>query len=97
MPQAFPEHPIEVFRRNVWVSPFWEGSVGDVIETLGWDRVMFGSDYPHPEGLPDPKGFWKYAEGMDEKRTRDFMGDNARRLLGLPVRNPAEAQQRVPA
>jgi predicted TIM-barrel fold metal-dependent hydrolase len=96
MPQAFPEHPIEVFRRNVWVSPFWEGSVGDVIETLGWDRVMFGSDYPHPEGLPDPKGFWKYAEGMDEKRTYDFMGDNARRLLGLPVRNPAEASAPLP-
>jgi predicted TIM-barrel fold metal-dependent hydrolase len=91
MPQAFPEHPIEVFRRNVWVSPFWEGSVSDVIATLGWDRVMFGSDYPHPEGLPEPKGFWKYAEGMDEKRTYDFMGDNARRLLGLPVRNPAQA------
>jgi hypothetical protein len=25
---------------------------------------------------------------MDEKRARDFMGDNARRLLGIPVRNP---------
>jgi predicted TIM-barrel fold metal-dependent hydrolase len=50
---------------------------------------MFGSDYPHPEGLPEPKDFYKYAEGMDEKRARDFMGDNARRLLGIPVRNPA--------
>jgi predicted TIM-barrel fold metal-dependent hydrolase len=49
---------------------------------------MFGSDYPHPEGLPEPKGFFKYAEGMDEKRARDFMGDNARRLLGVPVLNP---------
>jgi predicted TIM-barrel fold metal-dependent hydrolase len=27
MPQAFREHPVEVFRRNVWVSPFWEGKV----------------------------------------------------------------------
>ncbi|GGL13823.1 amidohydrolase family protein [Nocardia jinanensis] len=90
MPQAFPEHPIDVFRRNIWVSPFWEGSVADVVETVGWDRVMFGSDFPHPEGLEEPKGFFRYAEGMDEKRTYDFMGDNARRFLGLPVRNPAE-------
>ncbi|MCW2829396.1 MAG: Amidohydrolase [Aeromicrobium sp.] len=89
MPQAFPEHPIDVFRRNIWVSPFWEGSVDDVVNTVGWDRVMFGSDFPHPEGLTEPKGFWEYAEGMDEKRTYDFMGDNARRFLGLPVRNPA--------
>jgi predicted TIM-barrel fold metal-dependent hydrolase len=90
MPQAFPEHPVEVFRRNVWVSPFWEGAVADVVETVGWDRVLFGSDYPHPEGLSEPRGYYAYAEGMDEKRTRDFMGDNARRLMGLPVRNPAD-------
>ncbi|MCW2530074.1 MAG: hypothetical protein JWM76_4934 [Pseudonocardiales bacterium] len=88
MPQAFPEHPVEVLRRNLWVSPFWEGSVAEVVDMLGWDKVMFGSDFPHPEGLPEPKGYYKYAEGMDEKRARDFMGDNARRLLGLPVRNP---------
>ncbi|GAA1844021.1 amidohydrolase family protein [Pseudonocardia ailaonensis] len=89
MPQTFEEHPLDVFRRNVWVSPFWEGSVEDVVETVGWDRVLFGSDYPHPEGLTEPRGFYKYAEGMDEKRARDFMGDNARRFLGIPVRNPA--------
>ena len=91
MPQAFPEHPIDVFRRNVWISPFWEGSVEDVVETVGWDRVMFGSDFPHPEGLEEPKGIFRYnEEDLSEKRMYDFMGDNARRFLGLPVRNPAE-------
>ncbi len=85
MPQNFPEHPHDVFRRNIWVSPFWEGCVADVVDTVGWDKVMFGSDYPHPEGLAEPKGYWKYAEGMDIRRTYDFMGDNARRLLGLPL------------
>ncbi|WP_040830877.1 amidohydrolase family protein [Nocardia jiangxiensis] len=97
MPQAFPEHPHEVFRRNIWVSPFWEGKVADVVHTVGWDKVLFGSDFPHPEGLAEPRGFYKYAEGMDERRTRDFMGDNARRLLGLPVRNPAGDSVPVPA
>ena len=38
----------------------------DVVATVGWDRVLFGSDYPHPEGLAEPKGFYKYAEGMDD-------------------------------
>ncbi|MET4430458.1 MULTISPECIES: amidohydrolase family protein [unclassified Mycolicibacterium] len=88
MPQNFPEHPHDVFRRNIWVSPFWEGCVSDVVNTVGWDRVMFGSDYPHPEGLAEPNGFWKYAEGMDVRRTYDFMGDNARRFMGLPIANP---------
>jgi predicted TIM-barrel fold metal-dependent hydrolase len=91
MPQAFEENPVEVLRRNCWVSPFWEGSVADVVEWVGWDKVMFGSDYPHPEGLPEPRGYYEYAEGMDERRAYDFMGDNARRLLGLPVRHPQGA------
>lgn len=88
MPMNFPEHPLDVFRRNIWVSPFWEGAVSDVVETVGWDRVLFGSDYPHPEGLAEPRGFWKYCEGMDVRRTYDFMGDNARRFMGLPLANP---------
>ncbi|WP_445168593.1 amidohydrolase family protein [Mycolicibacterium sp. Dal123E01] len=96
MPQNFPEHPHDVFRRNIWVSPFWEGSVSDVVNTVGWDKVLFGSDYPHPEGLAEPRGFWKYAEGMDERRTYDFMGDNARRFMGLPLANPDPAALTAP-
>jgi len=97
MPQNFAEHPLDVFRRNIWVSPFWEGSVSDVVETVGWDRVMFGSDYPHPEGLAEPKGYFKYAEGMDRRRTYDFMGDNARRFMGLPIRNTDPDAAKPPA
>ncbi|BBZ27345.1 amidohydrolase [Mycolicibacterium madagascariense] len=96
MPQNFPEHPHDVFRRNCWVSPFWEGSVADVVETVGWDKVMFGSDWPHPEGLATPKGYWKYAEGMDVRRTYDFMGDNARRFMGLPLANPDPSAVKPP-
>ncbi|WP_029113555.1 amidohydrolase family protein [Mycobacterium sp. URHB0044] len=97
MPQNFPEHPHDVFRRNIWVSPFWEGCVSDVVTTVGWDKVMFGSDYPHPEGLAEPKGFWRYAEGMDVRRTYDFMGDNARRFMGLPIANPDPSAAHPPA
>jgi predicted TIM-barrel fold metal-dependent hydrolase len=97
MPQNFPEHPLEVFRRNIWVSPFWEGSVSDVVETVGWDRVLFGSDYPHPEGLAQAKDYFKYAEGMDRRRTFDFMGDNARRFMGLPIANPDPDAVKPPA
>lgn len=88
MPQAFDEHPHDVFRRNIWVSPFWEGNVADVVATVGWDKVLFGSDWPHPEGLAEPKGFYKYAEDMDRRRAYDYMGDNARRFMGLPIKNP---------
>jgi hypothetical protein len=36
------------------------------------------------ETLPSQKGFWRYAEAMDERRTYDFPGDNAHRFMGLP-------------
>lgn len=85
MPNAFDEHPVEVFKRNIWVSPFWEGSVSDVMSTLGPDKVLFGSDYPHPEGLAEPCGYFKYAGGLEPKDTVRFMGDNARKFLGLPL------------
>lgn len=60
----------------------------DLVNTVGWDRVPFGSDYPHPEGLAEPKAFWKHTEGMDTRRTYDFKGDDARRFMGLPIANP---------
>ncbi|OBK68575.1 amidohydrolase [Mycobacterium colombiense] len=96
MPKALDEHPVDVLRRNVWVSPFWEGNVADVVASLGWDKVMFGSDWPHPEGLPEPKAYWKYGEGMDERRTWDYLGDNVRRFMGLPIKNPDPGAIRPP-
>ena len=54
MPQMFAEDPVEAFKRNVYVSPFHEDSFDKIIEVMGVDHVLFGSDYPHPEGLADP-------------------------------------------
>ncbi len=88
MPQGFEEHPHDIFRRNMWVSPFWEGKVNDLIDLVGEDRVLYGSDWPHPEGLEEPNGIYKYSDPMTEDVTYDFMGDNARRLMGMPVINP---------
>ena len=61
MPNEFPEHPLDVFHRNVWVNPFWEDSVTGLVDLIGADRVCFGSDYPHPEGLDDPLAWRRRA------------------------------------
>ena len=82
MPQAFAEHPVEVMRRNCWVSPFWEGSVAEVVEWLGWDKVMFGSDYPHPEGLAEPCSYVDHLpEGLADDDLRKIMGGNLARIM----------------
>jgi len=45
--------------------------------------VLFGSDYPHPEGVSDPIDWLTKLEGLDDAAVRMIMRDNAARLLGL--------------
>jgi predicted TIM-barrel fold metal-dependent hydrolase len=87
MPQEFAENPVDVFRRNVFVNPFWEDDVSRLIDVVGSDHVLFGSDYPHPEGLSQPLDYLDelgHAD-LDDVTIRRVMSDNAHRLLRLPV------------
>ena len=34
------------FRRNVWINPFWEDDINEVVDLMGADRVIFGSTGP---------------------------------------------------
>ncbi|WP_262401401.1 amidohydrolase family protein [Actinomadura sp. CNU-125] len=84
-PEAFGEHPVDAVKRNVHVSPFWEENMADLAEMIGVDKVLFGSDYPHPEGLADPV---TYVDALDKKRLSDkdqadIMGGNLARLMSV--------------
>jgi predicted TIM-barrel fold metal-dependent hydrolase len=83
MPQDFMEDPIEVLKRNIHVSPFWEEDLGELAKVIGEDRVLFGSDFPHPEGLADPVSYVKQLDGVPEETVRKIMGGNMARLVGL--------------
>jgi predicted TIM-barrel fold metal-dependent hydrolase len=83
MPQDFPEDPIAVFKRNIHVSPFWEEDLGALAELIGVDHVLFGSDYPHPEGLADPASYVGQLEGAPEETVRKIMGGNLARLMNV--------------
>lgn len=83
MPQDFLEDPVEVFRRNVRVSPFWEEDLGALAELIGTDNVLFGSDYPHPEGLADPASYVDELDGLPDEAIRRIMGGNLARLMGV--------------
>jgi predicted TIM-barrel fold metal-dependent hydrolase len=80
---SWPEHPVEVFRRNVWVHPFHEEDPKGLIELLGADRVCFGSDYPHVEGLSDPVGWIDEIADLPMDQIEMVMGGNARGLIGV--------------
>jgi predicted TIM-barrel fold metal-dependent hydrolase len=81
MPNEFPEHPRDVFQRNVWVNPFWEDSVTGLVELLGSERVCFGSDYPHPEGLDDPVGWHEEVGDLPPADVERIMSTNLKALL----------------
>jgi len=81
MPQDFLEDPVEVFRRNIHVSPFWEEDLGALAELIGVERVLFGSDYPHPEGLAEPASYADELAGLPEDTVRAIMGGNLARLM----------------
>jgi predicted TIM-barrel fold metal-dependent hydrolase len=78
-----PEHPREVFHRNVWVNPFWEDSVTGLVDLIGADRVCFGSDYPHPEGLDDPVAWRHELDGVPAADVERIMSTNMFGLLGV--------------
>ncbi len=83
MPQDFLENPVDVFKRNIHVSPFWEEDLGALAEMIGEDHVLFGSDYPHPEGLADPATYVDELEGVPEPVVRKIMGGNLARLMNV--------------
>jgi len=51
----FKDDPADSFREHVWINPFWEDDIAEVIEHMGADHVIVGSDWPHMEGLAHPR------------------------------------------
>ncbi|TDB87478.1 amidohydrolase [Actinomadura sp. KC216] len=83
MPQVFPEPPSETFKRNFWMHPFHEEDPRDLIKLLGADHIIFGSDYPHVEGLADPLSYVDELTGIPDEDVRKIMGGNMMGLLGV--------------
>jgi predicted TIM-barrel fold metal-dependent hydrolase len=83
MPGYWKNDPVDTLRRHVWINPFWEDDVTVVAECMGTDRVIFGSDWPHVEGLPEPLDYVRELKGFDTDETRRILLDNVQELLTL--------------
>jgi predicted TIM-barrel fold metal-dependent hydrolase len=81
VPGVFNADPYELFLEHVWVSPFFEDDVVALVERVGANHVLFGSDYPHAEGLAEPTSFVKEIDGLPDGDVRKIMHDNARALV----------------
>ena len=76
----FPEDPVETFRRHIWINPFWEDDVDEVLEHMGAERVLFGSDWPHIEALPEPLQYVQEVDHLPADQQRRIMFDNVAQL-----------------
>jgi predicted TIM-barrel fold metal-dependent hydrolase len=73
----------DIFRGHVYVTPFYPKDVPSLLQVMGASHVLFGSDYPHSEGLTEPVGF---ADGLTQfgvgpTDIRRIMRDNLTTLL----------------
>ncbi|MEU5880558.1 amidohydrolase family protein [Spirillospora sp. NPDC047279] len=81
MPNEFGENPVELVKRQIHVSPFWEEDMAELTGLIGVERVLFGSDYPHPEGLADPVTYVDALGKLGEADQAKIMGGNLARLI----------------
>jgi predicted TIM-barrel fold metal-dependent hydrolase len=89
-PKLFDEDPMVTFKRSIFVHPFHEEDTVGLVQLIGADNVVFGSDYPHPEGLFDPVTFVDELDGLPEEDKRKVMGANLAKLMGVdPVAKAA--------
>ena len=75
--------PGETFRRQFWIVPFFEDDIAAVARAAGVERVVHGSDYPHPEGLHSSADMLRELGSFGAVEQRRIMRANAAGLLGL--------------
>ncbi len=80
--------PSEYFKSNIYATFWFENNfnrLSDLVNTVGEDRILFETDFPHPTCLyPNPL---QSVEGklsvLSEAARRKILGENARKLYRL--------------
>jgi len=85
-PRHYTDDPVDVFREHVWINPFWEDDMVEIIELMGANHVTYGSDWPHMEGMGHPRDILGELDGISEADQHLVLHDNA---AGLNELRPA--------
>src|SRR3546814_5733068 len=69
----------------------------ELIEVMGADHILFGSDYPHPEGLAEPCSYLDHLPaGLSDDVIAGIMGGNLATIMKVPVQiGRASCRERV--
>jgi aminocarboxymuconate-semialdehyde decarboxylase len=82
------EHPPSHYLDRFYVDSvvFDERALRLLVDTLGADRVLVGSDYPYPLGERPAGGLVRSSSFLDETARAQILSRNAATFLGLGVR-----------
>ncbi len=82
-PELFADHPTDTIRSKVFTIPYAEDDIPALVERIGENNVLFGSDRPHGEGLADPCSFRDLLAGLPGSSVDRIMRGNLADLIGL--------------
>jgi len=78
---AFAQDPVEIFRKHIWVAPYYEDDLLELRDLIGVDHMLFGSDFPHAEGLANPTDFVHDLQGFTAEEIQRIMQLNGKELV----------------
>jgi predicted TIM-barrel fold metal-dependent hydrolase len=85
LPAPLPLKPSDYIRRNCWfVAEPQERTIGAMLDLVGEDKILWGSDYPHIDStLEAPKLIRQSLAGLTPERQAAVLGGNAAKVFGL--------------
>ena len=72
---------IKTFQNHIWVAPYYEDDLMELRELIGVEHILFGSDFPHAEGLATPMNFLEDLGGFSSMEVEQIMSRNGRELV----------------
>lgn len=80
-----PERPSNIFKEHVSIVAYPEDDVAGIVDQVGTDRfIVMGSDYPHSEGVAEPRLFASEAlQSMDDDQIRHVMYENGKKFINF--------------
>ena len=80
-----PDHPPSHYMKRLFYDTvvFQPLYLRHLIEVVGVDRVMLGTDFPFDMAEVDPRGLISATEGITDQDRDEISGGNAMRLFGL--------------
>jgi predicted TIM-barrel fold metal-dependent hydrolase len=81
MPTAFKRHPRDVFQEHIYVAPFYEDDLAELRKDMPVERMIFGSDFPHAEGLSKPLDYLEEFKEFSDSDIEKVFSSNLKNLL----------------